>query len=189
MITGNASKDMTSLHVSLSKTVFLKVFQIDAFIRKLTSAIQSTILPNPKATLSAERLTLNTTTAPTTQKKRVFNTCLTHFSYYPNDDQTRLFLSANVGTGSPECLALTKSVDAVMADFGLPVFYDPPKFHASIAWTLMDSEDKDIDKIVNGPRTVDRFIQFEPAFRAHVYKIDKVECKIGNRYFAIPLSS
>ncbi|KND03170.1 uncharacterized protein SPPG_02231 [Spizellomyces punctatus DAOM BR117] len=97
------------LHISLSRTVFLKVFQIDRFVNVLTRKLTG---------------------------RRRFSTGFTNITNYTNDDGSRSFLGIDVGHGQDELASLVKDVNSVIAQFRQDTFYDNPSFHASIAWTF-----------------------------------------------------
>lgn len=98
-------------HISLSKPLFLKEFQIQPFIDHLTDRL---------------RLVSPFTVHPTS------------YNVYQNDEKTTTFAALDcVGNGLKETL---KAVDETALDFRLPTFYDPPQFHVSFAWST-DKQD------------------------------------------------
>ncbi|TPX58003.1 hypothetical protein SpCBS45565_g08103 [Spizellomyces sp. 'palustris'] len=85
------------LHISLSRTVFLKVFQIDRFVNVLTRKLTARLR---------------------------FSTGFTNITNYTNDDESRSFLGIDVGHGQDELESLVKDVNSVIAQFRQDTFYD-----------------------------------------------------------------
>jgi hypothetical protein len=64
-----------------------------------------------------------------------------------------------------------KHVDKVMTQYRKPMFYDPPRFHTSIAWSLKEETIASL----NIPSTaIEHLIK-------DVYHISKLYIKMGNR--------
>ncbi|CAG8570233.1 9625_t:CDS:10 [Acaulospora morrowiae] len=99
----------SKLHISLSRPLFLKYFQIDQFWDKLQ-----------KGFANEKRFTLS----------------FTELEYFVNDEETRSFLSFKVGRGVNELKELLKHVNKVARDFRQKEFYTNPYFHASILWSV-----------------------------------------------------
>ncbi|KAI8920980.1 hypothetical protein DFJ77DRAFT_496174 [Powellomyces hirtus] len=102
------------LHVSLSRTIYLKVFQIDRFVQLLGKRMEG---------------------------RRRFPMRFQKIGHYMNDEQTRSFLGLDVGSGGQQLKLFLKDVDNVIQQFGKQVFYETPLFHASFAWALGDALD------------------------------------------------
>lgn len=98
------------LHVSLSRTVYLKEHQIELFMRRLHAEIDA----------HRERPSLQVT-AP---------------AVFVNDEKTRTFLAMSLQSceTNAHLRALVAAVDRVLIPFGLPVYYAEPRFHVSFAW-------------------------------------------------------
>lgn len=62
-------------------------------------------------------------------------------------------------------------VDKVMKEYRKPTFYDPPRFHASIAWSLQESI---IESIHIPPDIMEELAK-------SVHNISKIYVKMGNR--------
>lgn len=101
--------DSGTLHLSLSRPLQLWTNQRDAF----KAAIVAAVSKHPPLTLAFAGLANLT-----------------------NDEKTRQFLCLEVGYGHEELLSLVQSIDGVLASKKLPVYYEQPRFHASIAWWL-----------------------------------------------------
>jgi hypothetical protein len=64
-----------------------------------------------------------------------------------------------------------KCVDKVMTQYHKPTFYDPPRFHTSIAWSLKE----EVIASLNIPSSaVEHLIN-------DVYHVSKLYIKMGNR--------
>ncbi|KAI8587284.1 hypothetical protein BDZ88DRAFT_425916 [Geranomyces variabilis] len=101
--------DPGSLHISLSRTVYIKEFQIPQFVETLSRSYS--------------------------KQQRAFPLRFHSISAYVNDDATRSFLGLDVSpfTGCVELAALSAVADKAMAAFGRQKYYDVPLFHASFA--------------------------------------------------------
>ncbi|KAI9321359.1 hypothetical protein BX666DRAFT_968559 [Dichotomocladium elegans] len=97
------------LHVSLSRCIFLKEHQLDSFAR----AVCEEVADCPSVSIAFAMVSVLT-----------------------NDEKTRSFITAEIGSGYDQLLSILQSVDRVMERFRQPIFYKPPRFHASIAWSL-----------------------------------------------------
>ncbi|KAI6101971.1 hypothetical protein EV401DRAFT_2214841 [Pisolithus croceorrhizus] len=116
------------LHISLSRPIFLRAHQRDDF-KRAVKRIAESVSP--------------------------FNASFSTFSELTNDEHTRTFLSMEVGAGHFEVRYLFNCLSVFLPCFWssrphsplfvslLPLtkkeFYADPKFHASIAWALLDS--------------------------------------------------
>ncbi|CED82817.1 upf0406 family protein [Phaffia rhodozyma] len=100
----------TKLHVSLSRPLYLRADRksaVEASLRDVVRTIKS--FPLSFSTLSV----------------------------FKNDDNTRTFLSIDVGAGFPELEVLTESLNKSLDKHHLPPYYTSPRFHTSIAWALL----------------------------------------------------
>ena len=77
---------MEHMHVSLSRTLYLKVFQIDPFIQAVKLAVKD--IKRYEDLSGRGRLTLSR-----------FKIALSHFAGYVNDERTRSFLGVDIGMG------------------------------------------------------------------------------------------
>jgi len=112
---------LTDFHISLSRTVYIKVFQIEKLVDLLNSAFEN--IPS-------------------------FHVRFSGLDTFVNDEKTRYFLSATAVAENNRLLYFTKLVDGVLEKFGLPAFYELPKFHASMAWSNVKIEDDLINHFV-----------------------------------------
>ena len=101
-----------------------------------------------------------------------------------NDERTRSFLTVPVVEGGEERLIrLVKSVDEVLKRYRQPVYYKEPLFHLSVASVRGDVEDAWREGGAEEEGKEEEKV--EPEGTA-VY-VNRVECRIGQRLFVIPL--
>ncbi|CAG8769812.1 13559_t:CDS:2, partial [Gigaspora rosea] len=122
----------SKLHISLSRPLFLKYFQIERFWDNLRKGFED--------------------------KKRNFT----------NDEKTRSFLALEVGKGINELKTLLEHVNKVAKDFRQEEFYENPRFHASILWSVGDNPIYESlrDALINSG--------FEDIIRDYVFIINKM---------------
>ncbi|KAJ3234544.1 poly(U)-specific 3'-to-5' RNA exonuclease [Chytriomyces hyalinus] len=150
-------EQVSPLHISLSRTIFLKEFHIARFIQLLKTGISA---------------------------HSSFDIALTKFNAYSNDDQAKHFLSIDVGAGSSQLEQLTAIVNSVVKQFSEPEFYTEPKFHASIGY-ILDTETIPSESTHRNELTSmfhDTGIPQDATFSIH-----QVVCKTGNQVFRLPL--
>ncbi|KAG7444759.1 uncharacterized protein BT62DRAFT_981523 [Guyanagaster necrorhizus] len=99
------------LHVSLSRPIYLRAYQRE----DLKRAVKSLALTHPRFTIS-------------------FST----FSELTNDERTRAFLTIEVGAGHHQLSQLSTALAPTLQSFRQKDYYAEPRFHASIAWALLD---------------------------------------------------
>ncbi|CAO3590404.1 unnamed protein product [Absidia cylindrospora] len=148
----NMTQADRGFHVSLTKCLYLKEHQLDEFSNAVRTQLQDT----PRFTMSFAQL-----------------------SILSNEDNTRSFLTAEVGAGYNELMAKLKKVDQVVTKFHHPEFYKPPRFHASIAWSL---QRKPLDQSI---KILPEKWMKELAYVE--YSITSVYVKMGNRIVTVKL--
>jgi len=72
-----------------------------------------------------------------------FKASFATFSELTNDERTRTFLTLEVGAGHNELRALSDALTPTLRLFRQKEFYADPRFHASIAWALLDARTVD----------------------------------------------
>ncbi|KNZ57960.1 uncharacterized protein VP01_2030g2 [Puccinia sorghi] len=111
-----------SLHLSLSRPLFLKTNERDNFINQMKKFISGI---------------------------KLFEIYFSAFSNLMNDDCTRGFLALEVGNGHSDVSKLfyssilnelLKEIDKVLEMYCQPKYYENPRFHVSIAWCLINQE-------------------------------------------------
>ncbi|KAL8171253.1 hypothetical protein V2J09_023057 [Rumex salicifolius] len=145
-------------HISLGRTVPIRVHQIDTVVSMLRQRLQS-----------YKQYWIDF------DKWRVF----------VNDDRTRSFISMEVvGGGLPEITKQIHAVDVVYRLHNLPEFYKDPRPHISLAWALGDASDllqRVILQEMKRKASVGGFSQK----RLFTVKFGGILCKIGNKTYNI----
>ncbi|TYI99676.1 hypothetical protein E1A91_A13G033500v1 [Gossypium mustelinum] len=144
-------------HISLGRTVPIRVHQIDSIVTMLRQKLQF-------------------------QKHRYwidFN----KWEVFINDDRTRTFLSLEVVTGElPEITKQIQVVNEVYKLYNLLEFYKDPRPRISLAWAL-DDVNGSLKKVVEQET---KSYVFRGSLQSRYYsictsKVGGIECKIGNR--------
>ncbi|KAF8552765.1 hypothetical protein OG21DRAFT_1340032 [Imleria badia] len=99
------------LHISLSRPLFLRAHQREDF-KRAVKQVASSIAP--------------------------FDASFTTFSELTNDERTRTFLALDIGAGHGELRRCLDFLGPTLRLLRQREFYGDPKFHASIAWALME---------------------------------------------------
>eukprot|EP00794_Sanderia_malayensis_P019042 gene19042-20955_t len=102
---------VNDFHITLSRTVSLRHYWIETIISKLRDEFSSS---------------------------KSFSFHLDLPELYTNDEKTRTFIGLRVILGESKLEKLSRKVDKVFSEFGLPGYYEHPSFHMSIAWHLGD---------------------------------------------------
>uniref|UniRef100_A0A5B6YHD5 U6 snRNA phosphodiesterase n=1 Tax=Davidia involucrata TaxID=16924 RepID=A0A5B6YHD5_DAVIN len=144
-------------HISLGRTVPIRVHQIDSVLAMLRQKLQF-------------------------QKQYYID--FSKWEVFVNDDHTCSFLSIEVVTGG--LVEITKQIQAVNGVYklhNLPEFYKDPRPHISIAWALDDICDLLKRAVEEGKRcsTVGGLLQK----RIFTSKFSGIECKIGQKTYKI----
>ncbi|KAL3570071.1 hypothetical protein D5086_027320 [Populus alba] len=110
-------------HISLGRTVPIRVHQIDSVVAMLRQKLQF---------------------------QKGYWIDFNKWEVFVNDDKTRTFLSLEVVTGGlPEITKQIQSVNDVYKLHNLPEFYKDPRPHISLAWALGDVSDVLKREVVN----------------------------------------
>ncbi|GLT62737.1 hypothetical protein SLA2020_353490 [Shorea laevis] len=144
-------------HISLGRTVAIRVHQIDSMVAMLRQKLQF-------------------------QKSYWID--FNKWEVFVNDEGTRSFLSVEVLTGG--LAEITKNIQAVNEAYklhNLPEFYKDPRPHISLAWALGDIS----DSLKNVVEEVKRSSCFRGSLQSRVFtcKFNGIECKIGNKTYKI----
>ncbi|XP_068655495.1 uncharacterized protein [Aristolochia californica] len=144
-------------HISLGRTVPIRVHQIDSIVSMLRQKLQS--------------------------KKRYWID-FSKWEVFVNDDQTRTFLSMEVIAGGlAEIRRQIGIVDDIYRLHNLPEFYKNPRPHISLAWALGDlslslkQEIEELNRCCISPGFSKKSI-FGCTFSG-------IQCKIGNKSYKI----
>lgn len=106
---------------------------------------------------------------------------------YRNDDRTRTFVGLTVADDQcAQFQQIVNQLDRCLQEFRLPDYYKEASFHASILWCLGDHT----DNFVSEKDFLLKYLDQSIAEDADSFEIvvDKIECKIGNKLYAFPLS-
>ncbi|KAM1368279.1 hypothetical protein PS1_001627 [Malus domestica] len=145
------------LHISLGRTVQVRVHQIDSLVTMLRQKLQI-------------------------QKRYWID--FGKWEVFVNDDQTRTFVSIEViAAGLAEITKQIQAVNEVYKLHNLPEFYKVPRPHISVAWALGDISNS-LKKVFEGERrrsAVGKSLQ-KSIFTS---KFNGIECRIGNKIHKI----
>jgi len=99
------------LHISLSRPTYLRAHQRED-LKKAVKGLSRRFAP--------------------------FSVSFATFSELVNDERTRIFLTMEVGAGHSELRAISDALTPTLQAVRQKEFYSDPRFHASIAWALLD---------------------------------------------------
>ncbi|KAJ8480405.1 hypothetical protein OPV22_024132 [Ensete ventricosum] len=139
-------------HVSLGRTVPIKVHQIDSIVAMLRQKFQS---------------------------QRRYRVEFNKWDVFVNDEQTRSFLALEIlGGGLSEITKQIHIVDVIYRLHGLPEFYKNPRPHISLLWGLGDVS----DRLKQGIEEIDRSYKNASLLSCggHIFACNTsgIECKI-----------
>ncbi|EEF51635.1 U6 snRNA phosphodiesterase 1 [Ricinus communis] len=142
-------------HISLGRTVPIRVHQIDSVVSMLRQRLQF---------------------------KNRYWIDFSKWEVFVNDDKTRSFLSLEVVNGGlAEITKQIESVNQVYKLHNLPEFYKDPRPHISLAWALGDISDS-LKRVVEEEikkSSIAGLVQK----RIFTCKCRGIECKIGNKTY------
>uniref|UniRef100_A0A1D1Z6C2 U6 snRNA phosphodiesterase 1 n=1 Tax=Anthurium amnicola TaxID=1678845 RepID=A0A1D1Z6C2_9ARAE len=144
-------------HISLGRTVPIRVHQIDSIVDMLLQKFQS---------------------------QRQYWIEFSKWEVFVNDDQTRSFLSLEVkGAGLSEINRQIQIVNDVYRLHGLPGFYKDPRPHISLVWALGDISCALKQAIEEQSRCRNNL----GSCQRHIFmcKFSGVECKIGKKSYSV----
>ncbi|KAM0043056.1 putative cyclic phosphodiesterase, U6 snRNA phosphodiesterase Usb1 [Helianthus debilis subsp. tardiflorus] len=145
-------------HISLGRTVPIRVHQIDSVVAMLRQKLQF-------------------------QKRYLID--FNKWEVFVNDDKTRTFLSIENTTGG--LAEITKQIQAVNEVYklhNLPEFYKDPRPHISIAWAVGDIS-QSLKRVVEGE--MKRHINVGGLSMRSMFtcKFSNIVCKVGNKTYNI----
>ncbi|MBW0503399.1 hypothetical protein O181_043114 [Austropuccinia psidii MF-1] len=108
-------KTEISLHLSLTRPIYLKTNERREFHEQLKKAIMDVEL---------------------------FEIYFANCATLSNDEHTRGFLVLEVGNGHFLLMNLLERVNSILDQFCLPKYYEFPRFHISFGWCLMNPSEK-----------------------------------------------
>ncbi|GAQ83517.1 hypothetical protein KFL_001510200 [Klebsormidium nitens] len=151
-----------SYHISLSRTVPIKHYQIESLVEMLKENFMS-------------------------QKR--FALKLAEWQAFVNDDSTRSFLALGTTHGTEQICEQVRLVNEAFAVHELPVFYKEPRPHVSVAWCL-EERLADLKQICGtldvpcNPSETDPS-NWENGSERWGSEVRRVECKIGKKIYVI----
>ncbi|XP_059054114.1 U6 snRNA phosphodiesterase 1 [Achroia grisella] len=96
---------------------------------------------------------------------------------YCNEENTRTFVALEVDHFSKKYLMhMTDKIDNVLKEYNLPTFYENPSFHMSILWLNGNKK----AQLINILDNLNDILLNKNLKTIH---INKVNCKVGNKYF------
>jgi len=103
--------DSWELHISLTRPMFLRTHQREEFKKAVKDMARS---------------------------YHAFPVSFANFAQLTNDEKTRVFLTVEVGAGFDQLRQLSEALIPTLRAIRQQEFYPEPRFHASIAWALLD---------------------------------------------------
>ncbi|KAK6155958.1 hypothetical protein DH2020_010206 [Rehmannia glutinosa] len=145
-------------HVSLGRTVPIRVHQRDSMVAMLRQRLQS---------------------------HRRYWIDFNKWEVFVNDERTRTFLSMEVTTGGlAEMKKQIEAVNEVYRLHNLPEFYKDPRPHISIAWAVGDTSDS-LKRVIGEEMKRHNATGGLSQKRIFTCRFGGISCKIGNRSYEI----
>jgi len=156
-------KIQPELHLSLSRTVTFPIHWIEPFLQRMSKEVGLKV-PSRFPLFWSQELQV-----------------------FVNDEKTRTFVGLCIEHSDSPLKKIVEIIDKEFAELKLPPFYDPPKFHVSLLWTLGDKEDElmrvlpDLNRIVEqcfNDGTLDDGDGFGQS-------VERIICKSGDKKYLI----
>ncbi|XP_078445796.1 U6 snRNA phosphodiesterase-like protein [Wolffia australiana] len=145
-------------HISLGRTVPIKVHQIDSVISMLLQRLQN---------------------------QRQYWIEFSRWEVFVNDERTRTFLSLEVeGSGLKEITRQVQAVNDVYRLHGLPEFYKDPRPHISLVWALGDIS-VELLRAVQEERGRVHLSLESPNKNIFACRFRGIKCKIGKKSYDV----
>lgn len=104
---------------------------------------------------------------------------------YTNAEKTRTFLSLKVHKGVEHLERLVSEVDGCLKEYDLPLFYEDPSFHMSVAWCDASEESRLLQCLHELQIRLEQFAISHPS--ALSVDVSSVWFRSGNKLFELPL--
>ena len=130
-------------HLSLSRTLYVKDHQKELFKEKIREALKFKEFPDK---LKLEKVEI-----------------------YLNDEMTRTFIAIDL-ENDERIIKLIESIDKILKDFGLPIYYKAPKLHFSLFWCKGNQMEK-----------LRKFKIEEVNLKGFEVEVDEIFIKCGNK--------
>lgn len=114
-----------------------------------------------------------------------FSIFLGSLEVYTNEEKTRTFLGLKVHRGVEQLKRLVVEVDACLTEYELPLFYEDPSFHMSLAWCEAKHEHDLQETLHDLQFKLEEFASRRPLCR--VLTVPSVWFRSGNKLFELPL--
>ncbi|KAL6261179.1 hypothetical protein P5V15_008703 [Pogonomyrmex californicus] len=149
---------ISSLHISLSRTLVLKFHWIESFVEGIKLLCR---------------------------QFNQFVIQLTDIKVYCNEEKTRTFLGIYCQDENGVLRCLTEALDNLLAEYQLPSFYKDTSYHISFFWCLGDKQECLKEILPSLTCSLNKFLA-ENMEDAYVH-VNEIQCKIGNKYYAFEL--
>lgn len=149
---------ISSLHISLSRTLVLKFHWIESFVEGLKLLCHGF---------------------------HPFVIQLTDVKVYCNEERTRTFLGIYCQNEDGTLKHLTEAIDCLLAEYQLPSFYKDISYHISFFWCLGDKQIY-LKKILPSLTcSLNKFLA-ENVEDTYIH-VKEIQCKIGNKCYSFGL--
>uniref|UniRef100_A0A1E1XHA0 U6 snRNA phosphodiesterase n=1 Tax=Amblyomma aureolatum TaxID=187763 RepID=A0A1E1XHA0_9ACAR len=151
-------QQLSACHVSLSRTVKLR----HHWIQPLVVSLRTVLAPHRRFTIRFGSLDV-----------------------YTNAEKTRTFLSLKVHKGIEHLKKMVVEVDGCLTEYDLPLFYEDPSFHMSVAWCDASEEARLQQSLHELQVRLEQFSIRHPS--SLVIDVASVWFRSGNKLFELPL--
>lgn len=149
---------ISSLHISLSRTLVLKFHWIESFVEGLKLLCRG-----------FHRFVIQ----------------LTDVKVYCNEERTRTFLGIYCQDEDGTLKRLTEAIDCLLAEYQLPLFYKDISYHISFFWCLGDKQMYLKKNLPSLTCSLNKFLA-DNVEDTYVH-VKEIQCKIGNKCYSFEL--
>ncbi|XP_012528429.2 U6 snRNA phosphodiesterase isoform X2 [Monomorium pharaonis] len=149
---------ISSLHISLSRTLILKFHWIESFVEGIKQSCH---------------------------RFNKFVVQLTNIKVYCNEEKTRTFLGIYCQDEDGMLKCLTEALDNVLAEYQLPSFYKDTSYHISFFSCLGDKRAYLKEILPSLTNSLNKFLM-ENMEDGYVH-VNDIQCKIGNKCYSFEL--
>ncbi|KAG8904202.1 poly(U)-specific 3'-to-5' RNA exonuclease [Tulasnella sp. 403] len=146
-------KSQSKLHISLSRPVYLRAHQRDDFKREVKKIIQSVT---------------------------TFDASIARLATFVNDENTRAFLSMEVGAGHEKLKEIVDALTPHIRSLRQQPYYEAPRFHISIAWALLKPQNHVVQESDGGTdNAISNASEFPSIFEFPSELLQEMEMEFG----------